>query len=89
MSIQAYAHAYRRNDTQCRLDGMSGASEPQRLIYSGNPDKRAQEGVQTFYICLNPVEILNELNTGIRHLKQAQLRRLQKSDADANIPPEA
>jgi hypothetical protein len=61
----------------------------QRLLKSGILDEQTREDLQTFYLDLNPVEILNELNAGIRLLQQAQLKRLQQLDKDANNPPEA
>lgn len=61
----------------------------QRLLNSGILDKQTQEDLQTFYLDLNPVEILNGLNAGIRRLQQARLRRLQQLEPDRNNPPEA
>lgn len=47
----------------------------QRLIASGVLDKQTREDLETFYLGLNPVEILNEFSAAIRRLQQAQVNR--------------
>ena len=57
----------------------------QRLIASGVLGKDIREDLETFYLGLNPVEILDEFNAAIRRLQQAQVNRCRLLNSDSNI----
>lgn len=61
----------------------------QRLMALGILDKDTREDLETLYLGLNPVEILNEFNAAIRRLQQAQVNRCRILIPDNQNLPEA
>lgn len=53
----------------------------QRLLAFDVLHEQTPEDLQTFYLDLNPVEILHELRAGIRALQQAQTRRTRAAQS--------
>jgi hypothetical protein len=73
-----------RNEARVHKHYDKAQTPYQRLIASGVLCKETREDLETFYMGLNPVEILNEFNAATRRLQQAQVNRCRLSNSDSN-----